>query len=203
MDSRKILTTGLLCLLSCFLRAENPEKERPVPFGDPFILLYEGVYYAYGTAEPDGIGVYVSEDLKNWRRPEKGNRRLVLSREDVWGDRWFWAPEVYLYDARRANVLGEYGGIGMVVKDHIWESDRNWGYVKFNTTDEVTAEYVRYADRLLDLVKKGFSAGVYTQTTDVEVEVNGLMTYDRKIIKIDENRVRQVNREICNSLNKE
>lgn len=112
-------------------------------------------------------------------------------------------PEMYLYDARRANVLGEYGGIGMVVKDHIWEPDRNWGYVKFNTTEEVTAEYVRYADRLLDLVKNGFSAGVYTQTTDVEVEVNGLMTYDRKVIKIDENQVRQINRKICNSLNKE
>lgn len=95
MESIKILTTGLLCLLSCFLRAENPEKERRVPFGDPFIMLYEGIYYAYGTSETDGIGVYVSEDLKNWRRLENGNRRLVLSREDVWGDRWFWAPEVY------------------------------------------------------------------------------------------------------------
>lgn len=110
-------------------------------------------------------------------------------------------PELYLYDAQRATVLGEYGGIGMVLKDHIWEPDRNWGYVKFNTSEEVTAEYVRYAEYLLTLIKNGFSAAVYTQTTDVEVEVNGLMTYDRKVIKIDEEKVKAINEKVCNSLN--
>ena len=60
---------------------------------------------------------------------------------------------------------------------------------------------VKYAESLLKMSKSGFSAGVYTQTTDVEGEVNGLMTYDRKVIKIDEQRVREINRKICNSLN--
>lgn len=110
-------------------------------------------------------------------------------------------PELYLYDAQRATVLGEYGGIGMVLKDHIWEPDRNWGYVRFNTSEEVTAEYVKYAENLLTLIKNGFSAAVYTQTTDVEVEVNGLMTYDRKVIKIDEEKVKAINEKVCNSLN--
>jgi hypothetical protein len=50
------------------------------------------------------------------------------------------------------------------------------------------------------MIKSGFSAAVYTQTTDVEVEVNGLMTYDRKVIKLEENRVREINQKICNSL---
>ena len=85
------------------------------------------------------------------------------------------APEMYLYDAQRANVLGEYGGIGWVVKNHIWEPDRNWGYIQFNSSKEVTDEYIKYTDMLYDLITRGFSAAVYTQTTDVEVEVNGLM----------------------------
>lgn len=110
------------------------------------------------------------------------------------------APEMYLYDAQRATVLGEYGGIGLVLKDHLWEPDRNWGYVQFNSSKEVTDEYVKYADMLYDLIRRGFSAAVYTQTTDVEVEVNGLMTYDRKVIKVDEERVRAANRRICESL---
>lgn len=110
------------------------------------------------------------------------------------------APEMYLYDAQRATVLGEYGGIGLVLKDHLWEPDRNWGYVQFNSSKEATDEYVKYADMLLQLVKRGFSAAVYTQTTDVEVEVNGLMTYDRKVIKLDEKRVSEINRRICKSL---
>jgi beta-galactosidase/beta-glucuronidase len=106
-------------------------------------------------------------------------------------------PELYLYDGQRPTVLGEYGGIGWAVKGHLWEPDRNWGYVQFNSSKEVTDQYVEYAEQLKTLIKHGFSAAVYTQTTDVEVEVNGLMTYDREMIKMDEQRIKQVNSEIC------
>ena len=112
------------------------------------------------------------------------------------------APDMYLYDAQRANVLGEYGGIGLVLKDHIWEPNRNWGYVQFNSSDEVTDEYVKYANKLYDLIARGFTAAVYTQTTDVEVEVNGLMTYDRKVIKLNEQKLKAINKKIVDSLNK-
>lgn len=112
------------------------------------------------------------------------------------------APEMYLFDAQRVNVLGEYGGIGLVLKGHIWEPDRNWGYVQFESSEQVTDEYEKYANQLLNLIEKGFSAAVYTQTTDVEIEVNGLMTYDRKVIKLNEKRLKDINSRICDSLNK-
>lgn len=111
-------------------------------------------------------------------------------------------PEIMLVDGERANVLGEYGGIGMVVKDHIWSPDRNWGYTQFSTPKEVTDLYVEYIDTMLRLVPACYSGAVYTQTTDVENEVNGLMTYDRKVIKIDEDRLRKANTALCNSLKK-
>ena len=53
---------------------------------------------------------------------------------------------------------------------------------------------------LKELIPRGFSAAVYTQTTDVEVEVNGLLTYDRKVIKLDEKTLRKMNKEICDAL---
>jgi beta-galactosidase/beta-glucuronidase len=109
-------------------------------------------------------------------------------------------PEMYLYDGSRATVLGEYGGIGLALESHLWATDRNWGYVQFKNSKEVTDQYVEYAGQLLKMAKTGFSAAVYTQTTDVEGEVNGLMTYDRKIIKLDEARIREINQEICNVL---
>lgn len=112
------------------------------------------------------------------------------------------APEMYLFDAQRVNVLGEYGGIGLVLKGHIWEPDRNWGYVQFESSEQVTDEYEKYANQLINLIDKGFSAAVYTQTTDVEIEVNGLMTYDRKVIKLNEKRLKEINNRICGSLNK-
>lgn len=111
-------------------------------------------------------------------------------------------PDLYLYDAQRATVLGEYGGIGLVVEGHLWATNRNWGYVQFKNSKEVTDEYVKYGEVLYKLIKAGFSAAVYTQTTDVEMEVNGLMTYDRKVTKIDEKRVREINQKICGALEK-
>lgn len=110
-------------------------------------------------------------------------------------------PDMFLFDPVRVNVLGEYGGIGLAVEDHLWWNKRNWGYIQFKNSDEVTAEYVKYAKQLKDFVKKGFSAAVYTQTTDVEGEVNGLMTYDRKVIKINEAQVRAINQEVIRSMN--
>lgn len=66
-----------------------------VPFGDPFIMLWEGKYYAYGTLSSDGIAVLVSDDLLTWSAPEGFSGGLALNKSDVWADRWFWAPEVY------------------------------------------------------------------------------------------------------------
>lgn len=66
-------------------------KKYPVTLGDPFILLYENTYYAYGTSSDEGIEVYTSQDLKTWERSDK----LALSKNDSYADRWFWAPEIY------------------------------------------------------------------------------------------------------------
>lgn len=71
-----------------------------VPFGDPFIMLWEDKYYAYGTLKEDGIAVFVSEDLETWRIPNDAPGGLVLHKDNVWGDHWFWAPEVYHVDGK-------------------------------------------------------------------------------------------------------
>lgn len=109
-------------------------------------------------------------------------------------------PAMYLFDATRANVLGEYGGIGFAVEGHLWNTDRNWGYVQFKNSGDVTNQYIEFAEKLLKMIKAGFTAAVYTQTTDVEGEVNGLMTYDRKRIKMQETDIREINQKICHSL---
>lgn len=110
-------------------------------------------------------------------------------------------PRLTMLDATRATVLGEFGGIGLVVPGHLWEPDRNWGYIRLDSPEAVTAQYEKYADMLYKLVVRGYSAGVYTQTTDVEMEVNGLMTYDRKVVKVVPERIRKANEKLCNSLN--
>ena len=109
-------------------------------------------------------------------------------------------PRFFLFDIGRVNVIGEYGGIGLPLEGHLWRPDQNWGYVRFKNAGEVTDEYVRYAEMLERLIPTGCSGAVYTQTTDVEIEVNGLMTYDRKRMKVDERRLHEVNQRLCRSL---
>ena len=110
-------------------------------------------------------------------------------------------PDLYLYDVRRVTVLGEYGGIGLPLEKHLWRANDNWGYIKFKNATEVTNEYIKYANELKTLVKNGFSAAVYTQTTDVEGEVNGFMTYDRKVDKMDFKKINKINKEVIEVLN--
>jgi Glycosyl hydrolases family 2, TIM barrel domain len=104
-------------------------------------------------------------------------------------------------DAGRASVLGEFGGLGLPIPGHLWVNDKkNWGYRKFESRDALTAAYISLAAKLRPLVESRLSAAVYTQTTDVETEVNGLMTYDRELIKMDADRVRAANTELVRML---
>jgi beta-galactosidase/beta-glucuronidase len=86
----------------------------------------------------------------------------------------------------RASVIGEYGGIGYPIEGHLWNPKmRNWGYQTYHSAEELLENYKHKFGQILEMKKtKGLSAAIYTQITDVEGEVNGLMTYDRKLIKI-------------------
>ena len=108
-------------------------------------------------------------------------------------------PKMVLYDPTRATVLGEYGGIGRKVEGHTWVKDQGWGYVEFDTEEKVTDTYVEYAELLYKMAFQGFSAAVYTQTTDCETELNGLMTYDREVVKLNPERLLKINRKIAHA----
>ena len=86
------------------------------------------------------------------------------------------------------------------MEGHLWQPDRNWGYVKFNSYEEVLAQYREYAQQLKKIIADGVSAAVYTQTTDVEVEVNGLMTYDRVVTKMPSEELFEINQDVIAAL---
>jgi hypothetical protein len=94
-------------------------------------------------------------------------------------------PGMYEPEPNRAVVLGEFGGLGLPLESHTWQSKNNWGYRNLKDTSDLLNAYCDLVAQLMPLKRKGLSAAVYTQTTDVEGEVNGLMTYDRKVTKIN------------------
>lgn len=152
-------------------------------------------------------GQFKTEEITEWTKSYDPSR-LVNSASggnhfrtgDILDLHSYPQPDLFLYDANRVTVLGEYGGIGLPLKGHLWDTGNNWGYVQFKNSKEVTDEYVKYAEKLKKLIPAGFSGAVYTQTTDVEGEVNGLMTYDRREDKMDVKRIRKVNQEVINML---
>ncbi|EHP48777.1 glycoside hydrolase family 2 protein [Odoribacter laneus] len=173
------------------------------------IMDYLYSYPSIGVWVPfnEAWGQFKTEEIARWTKnydpsrlvnPASGGNHYTCG--DMLDLHNYPAPDLYLYDAQRATVLGEFGGIGLACEGHLWEPSRNWGYVEFKSGEAATAEYLKYAGMLLQLIPCGFSAAVYTQTTDVEIEVNGLMTYDREKVKLDENKIREINRKICNSL---
>jgi beta-galactosidase/beta-glucuronidase len=155
----------------------------------------------------EGWGQFKTPEIAAWTQaydpsrlvnPASGGNHFQVG--DILDLHHYPAPKLYLYDAQRVTVLGEYGGIGYPMEGHLWTPDKNWGYIRFKSSEEVTDTYIQYAEELKKLIKAGISAAVYTQTTDVEIEVNGLMTYDRKIVKVDEARIRKVNQEVINTI---
>lgn len=94
-------------------------------------------------------------------------------------------------EKERAIVLGEFGGLGLPVQGHTWEQ-KNWGYEKMSDSTDLLRKYELFYSAVRQMVsEKGLSASVYTQTTDVETETNGLMTYDRKVDKMGFANVRE------------
>lgn len=97
-------------------------------------------------------------------------------------------------EAKRAAVLGEFGGLGLKVDGHTWEQ-KTWGYRGARSKADLMRKYEKLLAGVYRLKEEaGLSAAVYTQTTDVETEANGLLTYDRAVLKVDLDRVAAVNK---------
>lgn len=165
----------------------------------PSVVVWVPFNEAWGQFDTEKVAEWTKNyDPSRLVNPASGGNHRACG--DILDLHNYPGPSMFLYDPQRVTVLGEYGGIGLPLENHLWWNKRNWGYVQFKNSDEVTAEYVKYANELKGLVDRGFSAAVYTQTTDVEGEVNGLMTYDRKEIKINEAAVKKANQAVINQL---
>ena len=96
--------------------------------------------------------------------------------------------------AGRPIVLSEYGGYSWNIVEHAWNPKRSFGYIMFKNSEKLSAAYKRlHESQVIPLINKGLCATVYTQVSDVEFEVNGIYSYDRKILKLDADTVRAVN----------
>ena len=100
----------------------------------------------------------------------------------------------------RINVCGEFGGITLMIEDHLWAGSQQT-YTQVSNSEDYTDRFNQYTMALQSLQQsKGLWAGVYTQITDVEQEVNGILTYDRKVLKVNEAQLASIRRNIENTI---
>lgn len=122
-------------------------------------------------------------------------------RGDLYDDHTYTGPGTPVQNGARAAVDGEFGGLGLKVAGHDFDPDGSFAYEMEPDSATLTSRYAQLQQRLLLAGRKcGVSAGVYTQTTDVEQEVNGFLTYDRQVKKMDFAAVRAANLAVINGV---
>jgi len=146
----------------------------------------------------EGWGQYDTKRLAAWVK-ELDPTRLVSGASgwhdfagvgDVHDIHAYPGPAAPRPESARAAVLGEFGGLGLPIPGHTWQDEKNWGYRNLKSGEALNEGYLRLLENLRFLIARpGLSAAVYTQLTDVETEVNGLMTYDRAKVKVDPERL--------------
>jgi len=194
-----------------YIYPQQPDSERSDESAKQFYTELRAMMDTLGNhpsivawvAFNEGWGQFQTEDvtttIKNY-----DPTRLVDSASG-WADRGsgdvldiHHYPEPAIPDnpQKRAAVLGEFGGLGLPLKGHSWQDEQNFSYRGYEDSDKLTDAYLQLIETLKPMVKNGLSAAVYTQTSDVEMEVNGLITYDREIVKMDAKKVAQANKQL-------
>lgn len=172
-------------------------------YSNPCIVVWTPFNERWGQFKTADIVKYTQE-LDNTRlvNPASGGNHYKLG-EGTFVDQHTYDQPIRvaegIFDPSRPYVLGEYGGLGRNIADHRWFERNSQTYNTYGSELSITDAFVKLADQIHALSegydkdgnKISYSAAVYTQTTDVETEVNGIMTYDREIVKFDENRLRE------------
>jgi hypothetical protein len=139
----------------------------------------------------EGWGQHKTETYVSWLKSYDPTR--LVNNTSGWTDakvgdvadlHAYPGPAMPPVEPQRAAMLGEFGGLGLPIESHTWLERGNWGYRSFTNLDELNAAFRDLLAQLRLQIGDGLASAIYTQTTDVEVEVNGVMTYDRAVTKI-------------------
>ena len=161
------------------------------------IIIWTPFNEGWGQFDTENVVQFTlgKDNLRLINAASGGNHRRVGNFVDI---HTYPGPSYALKYGDLINVIGEFGGLGLEIKNHTWK-DENWSYYIVHSKEELTGNYTEYVNTLMNLSKEGISAAIYTQVTDVEGEINGLMTYDRYDVKIFDS-IKEVNKKLIESL---
>lgn len=150
----------------------------------------------------EGWGQFDAAKIASWVKGYDASR--LVDHASGWYDQQggdFKSIHTYIRKLRkpkrqdgRAFVISEFGGYGLKESGHIWREDKELSYSGYKSREKLTAAYkALIKEQVMPLISKGLCATVYTQLTDVETEINGILSYDREVIKIELNTLQELN----------
>jgi beta-galactosidase/beta-glucuronidase len=193
----------------CYWRLGRSRKENREQFKKEYQRMIDTLYNVVSIAIwcpfNEGWGQFDAAEIALWTKDYDPTR--PVDHASGWFDQSagdFKSEHIYFkplpdpeFDPDRGLVLSEFGGYSLNLPDHAWKPDKDFGYKKFRDRESLTEGYLQLVnDQLIPWIKRGLSAAVYTQTTDVETEVNGFLTYDRKVTKMDMDIVRKAHADL-------
>jgi beta-galactosidase/beta-glucuronidase len=167
--------------------------------------LYNVVSIAIWSPFNEGWGQFNAAEIASWTKTYDPTR--LVDHASGWFDQGvgdFRSEHIYFkplpspnIEETRGLVLSEFGGYSLNLPEHTWNSNKDFGYKKFGSIEALTEGYLHLLEtELIPWIRSGCSAGVYTQTADVETEVNGFLTYDRQVVKMDLDRIREAHKQL-------
>lgn len=156
----------------------------------PSIVMWVPFNEGWGQYETDLV-VELIQSLDPTRLVNNASGWQDRGVGDIFDIHHYPEPRMPALEPFRASVLGEFGGLGFYVEGHTWQKE-NWGYQKITDQQQLLDRFAEFYDSVRVFRDRGMSAAVYTQITDVETECNGLMTYDREVIKLDTTVLRRI-----------
>ncbi|MHA1510922.1 MAG: glycoside hydrolase family 2 protein [Promethearchaeota archaeon] len=156
-------------------------------FNSPSIVVWVPFNEGWGQFQTKEVTEYL-RSIDETRLIDSASGWVDYKCGDILTIHRYPGPDIPKIESNKKRSLGlsEFGGFGLEIQDHTWITKRRkWGYRNLKSKSELKMKYSQLIKKLKPLIKKGLSAAVYTQTTDVEQEINGLISYDREIIKIE------------------
>ncbi|MBN1303026.1 MAG: hypothetical protein JXA13_01220 [Anaerolineales bacterium] len=162
--------------------------------------LYNSACIAVWVPFNEGWGQFRAKEIGDWVKRQDPTR--LVDHASGWFDQGggdLQSKHVYVKKLKRpkrdgrAFVLSEFGGYSLKVDGHLWDAGKKFGYRHYDSREALMEAYQELLENeLKPLILQGLTAAIYTQTTDVEIEINGYLTYDRQVEKMDPDNLRKV-----------
>jgi beta-galactosidase/beta-glucuronidase len=161
----------------------------------PSIVVWVPFNESWGQFDAREIGDWAKE-FDSSRLVDVASGWFDQGNGDIYSIHKYIGPAMPRQQKERAIALSEFGGIGLKMEGHLWQEKKHFAYRMVNTREELTSWYLKLIEKLIPLKEKGLVAAIYTEICDVEYEINGFLTYDREVLKMDLEQIQSVHRRL-------